>query len=448
MRAPRAGAARARRRAAVVTRGGCRRAAGVSNPIDLAGGAEQDVSTFGRVAAELLSSSELDALYVTGYFGGYEEYGEAGRAEEVATAERIAEVAVETGRPVVVHTLYPNGSAAVALRAHGVPVYETVERGASALARLVDEPARVGDPFRRCRRRAPVSADPDNYQRARELLADGGVPFVAVRTIDATAGADAVVAAADELGYPVDTEGARPAAQVRCRRRRARARRRGRAARRPLDIAARLAPAAFSIERMAPVADGAELLIGARWDPRLGPIALVGAGGLYAELLRDTAVALAPLDLDGARRLIESLRVAPLLHGARGRPPLDLDAAAGALAALVAVAAAHPELAELEVNPLLVLPDARSRSTLASSTSHPTRRRAVEFTYSPEQVELRDRAQSLTDAIIPFEIPCEEAAACRPSRWRRSAGWRSTTASTPSTCRPSGAARGCRSSSR
>ena len=124
-----------------------------------------------------------------------------------------------------------------------------------------------------------------------------------------------------------------------------------------LDIAARLAPAAFSIERMAPVADGAELLIGARWDPRLGPIALVGAGGLYAELLRDTAVALAPLDLDGARRLIESLRVAPLLHGARGRPPLDLDAAADALAALSAVAAAHPELAELEVNPLLVLPD-------------------------------------------------------------------------------------------
>ena len=50
-------------------------AAGVSNPIDLAGGAEQDVSTFSRVAAELLSSSELDALYVTGYFGGYEEYG-------------------------------------------------------------------------------------------------------------------------------------------------------------------------------------------------------------------------------------------------------------------------------------------------------------------------------------------------------------------------------------
>ena len=54
--------------------------------------------------------------------------------------------------------------------------------------------------------------------------------------------------------------------------------------------------------------------------------------------------------------MLRSLRCAPLLRGARGRPPLDVGAAAAALAALSRVAAAHPELAELEVNPLLVLP--------------------------------------------------------------------------------------------
>jgi acyl-CoA synthetase (NDP forming) len=97
-------------------------------------------------------------------------------------------------------------------------------------------------------------------------------------------------------------------------------------------------------------------LIGARWDPRLGPIVLAGAGGLYAEVMRDTTVALAPVTAERARRMIASLRTASLLMGARGRPPLDLDAAARALAALSEVAAAHPELAELEVNPLLVLP--------------------------------------------------------------------------------------------
>jgi hypothetical protein len=73
-------------------------------------------------------------------------------------------------------------------------------------------------------------------------------------------------------------------------------------------------------------------------------------------VLRDSAVTLAPIDPEAARALIASLRIAPLLSGARGRPALDLDAAAQALSALSHVAAAHPELAELEVNPLLVLP--------------------------------------------------------------------------------------------
>ena len=86
-------------------------------------------------------------------------------------------------------------------------------------------------------------------------------------------------------------------------------------------------------------------------------MALAGIGGVYAEVLRDVAVALAPLDEAAAELLLLSLRAAPLLRGARGRAPVDLGAAAGALAALSRVAAAHPEIAELEVNPLLALPD-------------------------------------------------------------------------------------------
>ena len=73
-------------------------------------------------------------------------------------------------------------------------------------------------------------------------------------------------------------------------------------------------------------------------------------------MLRDSAVALAPIDPAAARALIASLRIAPLLTGVRGRAPLDLDAAARALSALSQIAAAHPELTELEINPLLVLP--------------------------------------------------------------------------------------------
>jgi hypothetical protein len=107
---------------------------------------------------------------------------------------------------------------------------------------------------------------------------------------------------------------------------------------------------------MADLSQGAELIVGCRRDARFGPLLLVGLGGIYAELLRDVAVALAPVDAGGAEELLRSLRGAPLLLGARGRRALDLGAAAEAAAALSRFAAAHPEIAEVEVNPLLVLP--------------------------------------------------------------------------------------------
>jgi hypothetical protein len=112
----------------------------------------------------------------------------------------------------------------------------------------------------------------------------------------------------------------------------------------------------YSVERTAPVDDGIELIVGARRDPRFGPILLVGLGGLYAEVLEDVAVALAPVDSEEAEALIRTLRGASLLEGARGRRPLDVSSAARVAAAVSHVAAARPEIQEIEINPLLVLP--------------------------------------------------------------------------------------------
>ena len=83
----------------------------------------------------------------------------------------------------------------------------------------------------------------------------------------------------------------------------------------------------------------------------------IGLGGVHAELLSDTAVALAPIDPEQAERMIRSLRGAPLLLGARGGSPLDIAAAARAAARLSELAARRPDLAEVEINPLLVLRD-------------------------------------------------------------------------------------------
>jgi acetate---CoA ligase (ADP-forming) len=327
--------------------------AAVANPVDLAGGAERDVHTFDRLSRELLGSGEIDALLITGYFGGYREYGEAVAEQELRAAELIGEAAVATGRPAVVHTMYPRGPVAVALRAAGVPVYASVEQSAGALRRLVAAGAVAATGV-------PTLPAPDDelvqsagYEAARALLAGAGVPFVAQRTV---AGAAEAVAAAAEIGYPVvlkalgrvhKSDGGGVALAIADDAQLAGVYE---------DFATRLAAPRCSLERMAPLTEGLELLIGARWDPRFGPVVLAGSGGVYAEVLRDTVLALAPVDETQARAMLDELRCAPLLHGARGRSPLDVAAAAAALAALSRVAAAHSELTELEINPLLVLP--------------------------------------------------------------------------------------------
>jgi len=94
-------------------------------------------------------------------------------------------------------------------------------------------------------------------------------------------------------------------------------------------------------------------------DPRVRALARELRGDVVGRdaVSYDVAGALAPVDEGGAERLLHSLRGAPLLAGARGRPPLDVSAAARAVAAVSRAAAACPAVTELEVNPLLVLPE-------------------------------------------------------------------------------------------
>jgi len=103
------------------------------------------------------------------------------------------------------------------------------------------------------------------------------------------------------------------------------------------------------------VAADAEIIVGTQWDAQFGPTVLVGIGGTMVELLKDVKLAPAPVDADAAARMLRSLKLAPLLEGYRGKPPVDVAAVATIVARISQLAAAlGPRLRELDANPLLV----------------------------------------------------------------------------------------------
>lgn len=117
------------------------------------------------------------------------------------------------------------------------------------------------------------------------------------------------------------------------------------------------------------MARGVELLVGTRVDPQFGPVLAVGLGGVWAEALRDVALALAPADPGRVRAMLEGLRAGPALRDAAAQGALDLDAAALAASRVSHLAMAMAEdLASIEVNPLIV----RERGCVAADAlAHP-----------------------------------------------------------------------------
>jgi acetyl coenzyme A synthetase (ADP forming)-like protein len=126
------------------------------------------------------------------------------------------------------------------------------------------------------------------------------------------------------------------------------------AARAAAEMRERLSPDGFLVQRMAD--PGPELIVGVVGDPHFGPLIAVGSGGHTAELLGDVAVRLAPVGPRAATEMLRDLRTFPLLEGYRGSPPADVAAIEDVVLRVSALAAAHPEIAELDCNPLIAQP--------------------------------------------------------------------------------------------
>jgi acetate---CoA ligase (ADP-forming) len=249
--------------------------------------------------------------------------------------------------------------------AMGFLIFEDPNRAVAAVAALVKLHAGFATP-RVTLQVKPADANAlasgsINEAEAKRLLGAAGVPFAPEMTV-ATRG-DAV-AAAEGLGYPVVLKvlspdiahkseaggvvlGLRDAGEV--------ARGFDAMMMRVREYAPQARIDGALVARM--IEGGVETVIGIKRDPVFGPVVLFGLGGVYVEVLKDVTLRLAPIDHVAAKEMIQEIKGYPLLAGARGKPPADLDALADVLVAMSRFGAAHADrVASVEINPFIALP--------------------------------------------------------------------------------------------
>ena len=326
----------------------------VANPVDLAGMGEQDPLSYLRATSALLESGEVDGVLLTGYFGGYSLLPTSLAQRELTTAADLVSRITGQTKPVVVHTVYPDSPSSRVLRGAGVPVHRDAGRAAAVLAGCCRPvPATRTDDL--VLPAPAVAMTATDYGTVRDMLTRAGVPFPAAATVTDEAGLRCVLpdmltlrpVVLKALGLLHKSDAGGVVVDLRDETQTVAAYR---------DLVARLSPPGVSVEQQADRSAGVELIVGCRRDQCFGPVLMVGLGGVFTEVLDDVAVALAPVSAATAAELLLSLRGAPLLTGARGRPPVDLDALATLASRLSSVAAGHPELSELEINPVLATP--------------------------------------------------------------------------------------------
>jgi len=349
--------------------------AGLGNPVDLVGDA--DARRYGH-ALHSLGRDSADAVLVL--LTPQASTDAASVARTIAGATR--------GWPIPVVAAFVGGARVApgvrALEEAGIPCYAFPEPAVKTLAGM----ARLAE-----RQGAVASAPGPSIERptARAWLASVGasgprqlgmpelaplltayrIPCLAARSAK---GADEAAVVAEEIGFPValkivspdithKTEVGGVALDLRDRAAV------HRAADAMLGRVAAAQPTAIVhgllVQSMAPA--GRELLLGGVQDAQFGPLVVVGFGGIYAEVFADTAARLAPVSTAEALVMLDELKTAPLLRGARGEAPVDRTALAEIIARFARLLVDLPELGEIEINPVTVGPggalavDARAR---------------------------------------------------------------------------------------
>jgi acetyltransferase len=342
------------------------------NPVDVLGDA--DAERFATALRVVKNDANVDGVLAI--------LTPQAMTNPTAIAREVVKVAQENGKPLLTSWMGAqsvNEGRAI-LNAAGIPTYDYPDEAALAFVRMREHRRRLiwlnetqnayaeddGDEL-------PVVGDLIDAVlksgrtlmtelEAKQVLFAAGIPIVETRV---AYDEDAAVAAAEALGFPVVLKLLSPtithksdcggvqlnlltAGAVR------------EAWRLIRDNVTRLHDiAAFEGVTVQPMVTrkGTELILGASTDAQFGPVLLFGAGGTLVEVFQDRALALPPLNHALARRWMDQTKIAKVLHGVRGQPPVDLEALDEVLVKFARLVQHERHIVELDINPLLATPE-------------------------------------------------------------------------------------------
>lgn len=353
------------------------RSTAIANPVDIAVLHDPSVRSYGHCARAILEDEGIDGLLFVGWFGAYgRRGGDAVTREESAVAAELVQMMHALGKPVVVQSHYVrfNTAPLEILRAGGVPCHHDFDSAIEVLCAA----ARYGEALRRLASDRPLPPRPpvDTVTRlvadaatehggvlletdVRDALAAYGVampPYLVADTAEALAAAVqrlgdkplALKVIARSILHKTEAGGVRLGV-------------------RGIDAAqdamsgileavrAKNPHARVSGILVTPMAGaGCEVIIGVTRDPQFGLVMMFGLGGVLVEVLRDVVFRALPLARADAVEMMDEIRGRAVLDGVRGGRPADRAALLDLMMTVSALAIAHPEIMELDLNPVIV----------------------------------------------------------------------------------------------
>ncbi len=343
----------------------------MQNPVDVLGDAPP--ARFVDATEIVLNDSNVDAVMAL--------FAPQAMSEPTETARKLISLVQEQSKPVF--AVWMGGRSMKAgialLNQAGIPTYSTPEKAVAAFQRLATDAKYrqelIAEPVPTLRQLSQPTAEQArqavkqlttnqvglvNEVKAKAILQAYGIP--ANETMLA-ATADAAATLAATIGFPVVLKIVSPQIShktdvggVILKVQDGQAARTGFA--RILTSVQRAQPNAViegvSVQALVRMDEAVELIVGAKRDSEFGPVLMVGAGGIAAEILQDKAVELAPVDKQRALKMLKRLRCWKLLAGFRNRPPVDVERVVQVLQRLSQLMIDCPEIKELDINPLVV----------------------------------------------------------------------------------------------